>query len=63
MMKRELDRFRMLHSEIIEYYQCIEHDIRRIYSAMIDVDYYDTMDALSNSNWGRDSWCFKRTGQ
>lgn len=34
-----LETFRILHSEIIEYYQCIEHDMRRIYSIMCVDDY------------------------
>lgn len=47
-----LDRFRKLHSEIIEYYQCIEHDMRRIYSAMCSDDFDDCMDELKELNWG-----------
>ncbi len=47
-----LERFRRLHSEIIEYYQCIEHDMRRIYSAMNSRDYDECMDELKELNWG-----------
>lgn len=48
----QLDRFRKMHSEIIENYQCIEYDMRRIYSAMVDGDYDDSMDELWDKNWG-----------
>lgn len=48
----QLKRFRLMHSEIIEEYQCIEFDLRRIYSAMVDRDFDDTMDELEDKNWG-----------
>ena len=41
-----------MHSEIIEFYQCIEFDLRRIYSGMCSDDFYDSMDELSDNNWG-----------
>lgn len=47
-----IDRFRSLHSEIIEEFQCIEYDMRRIYSSMIDEDYDEAMDEMSDKNWG-----------
>ncbi len=47
-----INRFKMLHSEIIQYYQCIEFDLRRIYSAMSSEDFFDSMDELSDKNWG-----------
>ena len=47
-----IEQFQMLHSEMIEYYQCIEHDMRRIYSAMSSEDYYESMEYLSDKNWG-----------
>lgn len=47
-----LDRFRSLHSEIIEEFQCIEYDMRRIYSSMINEDYDDVMEEMSDKNWG-----------
>lgn len=46
------DRFRKMHSEIIMYFQCIEHDMKRIYSGMSADDYYDCMDMLDGKNWG-----------
>ena len=47
-----LQKFRQLHSEIIENYQCIEYDMRLIYSSMCADDWDDTMDELSEDNWG-----------
>ena len=46
-----IERFRILHSEIIEYYQCIEHDMRRIYSRMSVDDYKDCMNDMREKNW------------
>ncbi len=46
------ERFKAMHSEIIMYYQCIEHDMKRIYSGMAADDYYDCMDMLDGKNWG-----------
>jgi len=53
MSTTNLDRFRMMHSEIMEYYQCIEHDMKRIYSAMSGDDFADNMEWLSQDNWGK----------
>ncbi len=47
-----VERFQKLHSEIIEYFQCIEYDMKRIYSAMDSDDFDDNMDWLANDNWG-----------
>lgn len=48
-----IDRFRKLHSEIIENYQCIEYDMKRIYSAMSSDDFDDNMEWLTYDNWGK----------
>ena len=40
-MDNELNRFRQMHSEIIENYQCIEFDMKRIYSSMSSDDFCD----------------------
>ena len=45
-------KFKTMHSEIIKYYQCIEYDMKRIYSAMSSDDYFDCMDMLDGKNWG-----------
>lgn len=49
---KHIEKFRLMHSEIIENYQCIEFDMRRIYSAMVEGDYDDSMDELWDKNWG-----------
>ena len=51
-MDNELARFRQMHSEIIENYQCIEYDMKRIYSAMSSENFDDCMDMLEGNNWG-----------
>ena len=50
--ENDIERFRAMHSEIIEYYQCIEYDLKRIYSAMSSEDFDDCMDMLEGNNWG-----------
>ena len=47
-----IEKFQKLHSEIIEYFQCIEYDMKRIYSAMSSDDFDENMDWLANNNWG-----------
>lgn len=47
-----MERFMTMHSEILMYFQCIEHDMKRIYSGMSSNDYYDCMDMLDGKNWG-----------
>ncbi len=47
-----LEKFRLLHSEIIEEYQCIEYDMRRIYSSMVNEDFEESMYELEDKNWG-----------
>ena len=46
------DRFKILHSEIMMYFQCIEFDLKRIYSGMSSGDFDDVMDMLETSNLG-----------
>lgn len=46
------DRFRALLGEIIEYFQCIEYDLKRIYSAISSEDFDECMDTLEGDNWG-----------
>ena len=47
------DDFKILHSELIMYCQCIEFDLKRIYSGMSAGDFDDNMDMLETSNFGR----------
>ncbi len=44
--------FKIQHSEIMENFQCIEYDLKRIYSAMSYDDFDDEMDMLEKSNMG-----------
>lgn len=37
----------------MEYFQCIEFDLKRIYSGMSSEDFYDEMDMLETSNLGK----------
>ena len=46
------DQFKILHSEIMMYFQCIESDLKRIYSGMSSEDFDDEMDMLEVSNFG-----------
>ena len=46
------ERFKAMHSEIIMYFQCIEYDMKRIYSGMSADNYFDCMDMLDGKNWG-----------
>jgi len=46
------DQFKILHSEIMEYFQCIEYDLKWIYSGMSSDDFDDEMDILETSNFG-----------
>ncbi len=47
------NQFKILHSEIMEYFQCIEFDLKRIYSKMSSEDFGYEMDMLENSNFGK----------
>ena len=46
-----LEKFRKMHSEIIQYFQCIEYDMRRIISLMSIEDYDKSMSELKDRNW------------
>ncbi len=46
-------QFRTKYSEIMEDFQCIEYDLKRIYSAMSADDFDDNMDMLEFSNMGK----------
>lgn len=48
----EVQRFRLMHSEIIEFFQCIEFDMKRIYSGMSADSFDDCMEYLDGNNWG-----------
>ncbi len=46
------DQFKILHSEIMMCFQCIEFDLKRIYAGMSSEDFGDEMDWLETSNLG-----------
>lgn len=46
------DQFKLLHSETMLYLQCIEYDLKRIYSGMSSGDFDENMDLLETSNFG-----------
>lgn len=47
------EEFKILHSELIMYCQCIEFDLKRLYAGMSKGDFSDNLDALETSNFGR----------
>ncbi len=44
--------FKIMYSDIMECFQCIEFDMKRIYSGMSEDDFEDCMEMLETSNWG-----------
>ncbi len=46
------ERFKVLHSEIMMYFQCVEFDLKRIYSDMSTEDFEQEMDMLETVNLG-----------
>jgi len=46
-------QFGLKYSEIMEYFQCIECDLKRIYSAMSADDFDNNMDMLELPNMGK----------
>lgn len=57
------NQFKILHSEIMEYFQCIEFDLKRIYSKMSSEDFGYEMDMLENSNFGKTLYKLKKFDQ
>lgn len=47
-----IEEFKQYHSETIMYCQCIEHDLKWIYSYMHKGDQYDTFDKLEKKTLG-----------
>lgn len=47
------DKFRILHSDLIHYVQCIEHDLRIIYAAMKPGDFAANLDDLEKATLGK----------
>ena len=48
----ELNVFKILHSELIAFFQCIEHDLKIIYAYMHEGNPNETLRSLSKTNLG-----------
>jgi len=46
------DKFKLIHSELIMQVQCIEHDLKLIYSGMHSGNFDDNLDMLEKANLG-----------
>lgn len=44
--------FRIMHSELIEYFQCIEFDLKRIYAAMCEGEFEENFGLLKRESFG-----------
>ncbi len=47
------DAFKIMHSEIMYAFQCIEFDLKRLYSGMSTEDFDECMDMLETANFGK----------
>ena len=47
------DRFKLIHSELIQQVQCIEYDLKLIYAAMHKGDFEKNFGTLSKANLGK----------
>lgn len=47
------DTFKLIHSELIQQVQCIEHNLRRTYAAMHEGNFEDNFDRLEKCNLGK----------
>ena len=47
------DRFKLIHSELIQQVQCIEYDLKLIYAAMHKGDFEKNFETLSKANLGK----------
>lgn len=47
------DEFKIRHSEILHYVQCIEHDLRIIYAALKGGDFEKSIDDLETATLGK----------
>ena len=46
------EEFKQLHSETIMYCQCIEHDLKWIYSYMLNGNQYENFETLEKTTLG-----------
>lgn len=49
----ELREFHRMVGEIVMYCQVIEHDVKRIYAAMLKGDYYDNLEKIKKWTLGQ----------
>lgn len=49
----DFDRFKILHSETIMYYQVVEHDLKLIYAYMRKGDVQDNLEMVENRTLGQ----------
>ncbi len=47
------DTFKMIHSELIQQVQCIEHDLKLIYAAMRKGNFQSNLKSLHKANLGK----------
>lgn len=47
------DTFKIIHSELIQQVQCIEHDLKVMYAAMKKGRFQSNMEAVSKANLGK----------
>lgn len=47
------DTFKMIHSELIQQVQCIEHDLKVMYAAMKRGNFQSHIEAMSRANLGK----------
>lgn len=48
-----LEKFRLIHSELIEHYQFIEHNLEGIYAVICKKDFISGLEDVEKSNIGR----------
>lgn len=48
-----LEKFRLIHSELIEHYQFIEHNLEGIYAIICKKDFISGLEDVEKSNIGR----------
>lgn len=45
--------FKLIHGELIQQVQCIEYDLKLIYTAMCDEDFNENFELLKKDNLGK----------
>ncbi|MDE7428522.1 MAG: hypothetical protein K2N00_04510, partial [Lachnospiraceae bacterium] len=47
------DKFKMIHSELIQQVQCVENNLRVIYAAMCKGNFKSNLQSLNKANLGK----------